>query len=214
MPAGSHSHVPASARTGPSESTSPTRDTIHCSLIIPNNCVCEVKISGRKWLRTSIDQGQNSDSQTQLSLTDSSAKRRRHIDGSQAQTFTGKKHGKSKNNKPHCVIPSDAENKGPSLLSSQDGLSTDPKSEKSMTECLDKQSGKIPDSAILAAPLLSHRASDSFTVLDDTDDRTDEAFKSKNTAGRTLYDSNSGKTDSFSSPSSSPKVALKQQEDD
>jgi hypothetical protein len=82
-----------------------------------------------------------------------------------------------------------------------------------MTECLYKQFDKIPDSAILAAPLLRRRASDSFTVLDDTNDRT-EAFKSKNAAERTLYDNNSDKTDPFSSSSSSPKVALEQSKDD
>ncbi len=75
--------APASARINPSEplsahiSTPPARDIIHCSLIIPKNCVCEVKISGRKRLKTSIDQDQNSDSQTRLSLIDPSAKRRR-----------------------------------------------------------------------------------------------------------------------------------------
>ncbi len=212
--------APASARINPSEplsahiSTPPARDMIHCSLIIPKNCVCEVKISGRKRLRTSIDEDQNSDSQTRLSLIDPSAKRRRrHIGESQAQTFTGKKLAKSKDDKPHCIIPSDAEKKGPSLLSPQEGLSTDSKSKKPMTEWLYKQFDKISDSAILAAPLLRRRASDSFTVLDDTNDRT-EAFKSKNAAGRTLYDNNSDKTDPFSSPSSSPKVALEQPKDD
>jgi len=210
--------VPTSTHTGPSEplsahiSTPPARDMIHCSLIKPNNCVCEVKISGRKRLRTSIDSGQNFDFQTQLSLTDPSAKRRRHIGGSQAQTFTGKKFGKSKDNEPHCIIPSDAEKKGPSLLSPQEGFSTDSQSKKPMTEWLYKQFDKISDSAILAAPLLRRRASDSFIVLDDTNDRT-EAFKSKNAAGRTLYDNNSEKTDPFSSPSSSPKVALEQPKD-
>jgi len=150
---------------------------IHCSLIIPKNSVCEVKISGRKRLRTSIDEDQNSGSQTRLSLIDPSAKRRRrHIGQSQAQTFTGKKLAKSKDDKPHCNIPSDAEKKGPSLLSPQEGFSTDSKSKK---------------------PMLRRRASDSFTVLDDTND------KSKNAAGRTLYNNNSDKTDPFSSPSSS-----------
>jgi len=216
----SFAQVPASAHTGPSEplsahiSTPPARDMIRCSLIIPTNCVCEVKFSGLKRLRTSIDEDQNSDSQTRLSLINQSVKRRRrHIGGSQAQTSTSKKLEKSKDNKSHCMIPSGAERKRSSLSTPQKGLSTNSRSEKWMTEWLYKQFGQVPDSAILAAPLLGRRASDSFTVLDDTDNRT-EAFKIKHAAGRTLYDNNRDKTDPFSSPSSSLKVALKQQKDD
>lgn len=115
-------------------STLSTRDMIHCSLIKSNNCVCKMKISERKRLRISIDEGQNFDFQTQLSLTDFSIKRRRYIDSSQAQTFNGKKFEKSKNNESHCIISSDAEKKRSSLLSLQKKLSTNFQSKKSMTK--------------------------------------------------------------------------------
>ncbi len=78
-----------------------------------------------------------------------------------------------------------------------------------MTKCLYKQFNKIFDSVVLATSLLRRKVSNSFTVLNDTDNRT-ETFKSKNAAERTLYDNNSNKTDSFFSSFSSLKVALKQ----